>query len=364
MRLINIERSKKMKILAIQGSPRPKVSNTELLLQEFLKGALSAGAQAETIYLKEKKIKPCLGCFTCWTKTPGVCAIKDDMAELLLKVRECDIIVYATPLYNYNITALLKAFQERMLPLLDPHIIKVGNAHRHPTRYETKRKMVLISNCGFPEVKHFDGMRKVFQTMEENGYVPLVGEILVPAGELLRQEALRGMSKKIFEAVFRAGVEVVRDGRVSKETEEIVQKPVLPAEEIVAMANLFWDSKIAGDQVARKGNANAIGDMRLILRGMAAMYNPQVKPGLKAVVQFEVTGKQTGNWFLAIENDKCTFNEGSHSHPTVTIKTPSEVWLAIVNKEIDGQQAFLEGKYKAEGDMTLMMNMKNLFARN
>jgi len=182
MRLINIERSKKMKILAIQGSPRPKVSNTELLLQEFLKGALSAGAQAETIYLKEKKIKPCLGCFTCWTKTPGVCAIKDDMAELLLKVRECDIIVYATPLYNYNMTALLKAFQERMLPLLDPHIIKVGNAHRHPTRYETKRKMVLISNCGFPEVKHFDGMRKVFQTMEENGYVPLVGEILVPAG--------------------------------------------------------------------------------------------------------------------------------------------------------------------------------------
>jgi len=35
-----------------------------------------------------------------------------------------------------------------------------------------------------------------------------------------------------------------------------------------------------------------------------------------------------------------------------------------VNKELDGQQAFLEGKYKAEGDMTLMMNMKNLFAGN
>jgi len=164
--------------------------------------------------------------------------------------------------------------------------------------------------------------------------------------------------------VFRAGVEVVRDGRVSKETEEIMQKPVLPAEEIIAMANLFWDCKIAGNQVARKENADAIDDMRLILHGMAAMYNPQVKPGLKAVVQFEVTGKQTGNWFLTIENDKCTFNEGSHAHPTVAIKTPSEVWLAIVNKELDGQQAFLEGKYKAEGDMTLMMNMKNLFAGN
>lgn len=353
-----------MKILAIQGSPRPKVSNTELLLQEFLKGARSQGAQTETVYLKEKKINFCVGCYTCWTKTPGICVYKDDMPEILRKIRECDIIVYATPLYNYNVTGLFKAFQDRTLPLLDPHIIKVGNVHRHPLRYETKRKMVLISNCGFPEIKHFDGMRKVFRTMEENGYVPLVGEILVPAGELLRQEALRGLSKKIFEAVFKAGVEVVQDGRVSKETEEIVQTPVLPAEEIIAMANLMWDSKIASGQTAGKRNANTVDDMRLVLRGMAATYNPQMMSGLKAFIQFAVTGKQTGNWFLAIENDKCTFNEGSHAHPTVTIKTSSEVWLSIVNKEQDGQQAFLEGKYKVEGDMALMMNMRNLFAGN
>jgi multimeric flavodoxin WrbA/putative sterol carrier protein len=352
-----------MKILAIQGSPRPKVSNTELLLQEFLKGARSQSAETETVYLKEKKINFCVGCYTCWTKTPGICVYKDDMPEILRMISECDVIVYATPLYNYNVTGLFKVFQDRTLPLLDPHIIKVGNVHRHPLRYETKRKMVLISNCGFPEIKHFDGMRKVFRAMEENGYVPLVGEILVPAGELLRQEALKGITKKILEAVFKAGVEVVQDGRVSKETEEIVQMPVLPAEEIIAMANLMWDSKIAGGQAAGKRNANTVDDMRLVLRGMAATYNPQVKPGLKAVAQFAVTGKQTGNWFLAIENDQCTFNEGSHAHPNVTIKTPSEVWLSIVNKEQDGQQAFLEGKYTAEGDMALMMNMKNLFVR-
>ena len=64
-----------MKILAIQGSPRGKEGNTEIILNEFLSGAVSAGAKAETVYLKQKKIKPCLGCYTCWTKTPGVCAI-------------------------------------------------------------------------------------------------------------------------------------------------------------------------------------------------------------------------------------------------------------------------------------------------
>jgi coenzyme F420-reducing hydrogenase gamma subunit len=71
-----------MKILAIQGSPRPKASNTEILLQEFLKGARSQGTEAETIYLKEKEFHPCVGCYTCRAKTPGVCVFKDDMPEL------------------------------------------------------------------------------------------------------------------------------------------------------------------------------------------------------------------------------------------------------------------------------------------
>ena len=146
-----------MKLLAIQGSPRPKNSNTEILLQEFLKGARSQGAETETIYLKEKEIHSCVGCYTCWAKTPGVCVFKDDMPDLLEKVKACDILVYATPLYNYNMTALLKAFQERLLPLLDPHLTKAGETYRHPQRYAANRKMVLLSTCGFPEVSHFDG---------------------------------------------------------------------------------------------------------------------------------------------------------------------------------------------------------------
>ena len=46
---------------------------------------------------------------------------------------------------------------------------------------------------------------------------------------------------------------------------------------------------------------------------------------------------------------------------TLTIQTPSEVWLAIANKELDGQQAFMEGKYTATGDMSLLMRMRSLF---
>jgi multimeric flavodoxin WrbA/putative sterol carrier protein len=351
---------KKVKILAIQGSPRPKASNTEILLLEFLKGAQSQGAETETIYLKEREIHSCIGCYTCWAKTPGVCIFKDDMPELLEKVKGCDIVVYATPLYNYNMTSLLKAFQERLLPLLDPHLIKSGETYRHPQRYEVKRKMILISTCGFPEISHFDGLRHVFHHIERSGQTPLVGELLMPGGELLKQQGMKENVQGVLQTAYRAGIEVIREGKVSKETEMEIQKPLVPPDTLAEMANLWWDSHLEGITQGKPVQGK-IEDMRLLLRGMAAAFNSQAARDLKATLQFEVTGKQTGDWFLSVEDGKCTYHEGKANAPNLTIITPSEVWLAIANKEMDGQQAFMEGRYKAIGDMSLLMRIRSLF---
>jgi len=351
---------KKMKILAIQGSPRPKTSNTDILLQEFLNGAQSQGAETETVYLKEKEIHSCVGCYTCWAKTPGVCVFKDDMPELLEKVKGCDILVYATPLYNFNVTALVKAFQERLLPLLDPHLIKTGEAYRHPQRYAVNRKMVLISTCGFPEVSHFDGLRQVFRHLERNGGVPIVGELLMPGGELLKQQGMQENVQGVLRAAQRAGIEVIKEGRVTKETEMEIQKPLIPPDDLAEMANLWWDGHLEGITQGKPVQGK-VEDMRLLLRGMAATFNSQAAGNLKATIQFEVTGRQTGDWFLSIDIGKCTYREGKANSPDLTIKTPSEVWLAIANREMDGQQAFMDGKYTATGDMSLLMRMNTLF---
>jgi multimeric flavodoxin WrbA/putative sterol carrier protein len=351
---------RRVKILAIQGSPRPKVSNTEILLREFLKGAQSQGAETETIYLKDKDIHSCVGCYTCWAKTPGVCVFKDDMPQLLEKVRHCDIIVYATPLYNYNMTALLKAFQERLLPLLDPHLIKTGETYRHPQRYIVNRKMVLISTCGFPEVSHFDGLRQVFRHMERNGGVPIIGELLMPGGELLKQSGMQENVQGVLKTAFRAGVEVIKEGRVSNQTEMEIHKPLVPPDVLAEMANLWWDSHLEGITQGKPVQGK-VEDMRLLLRGMAASFNSQAAGDLKATIQFEVVGKQTGDWFLSIDIGQCTYHEGRANSPNLIIKTPSEVWLAIANKEMDGQQAFMGANYTATGDMSLLMRMKTLF---
>ena len=354
-------KEKSMKILAVQGSPRPKRSNTDILLQEFLKGARSKGAETETIYLKGKDIHSCIGCFTCWAKTPGVCVFKDDMQELLEKVRECEVFVCATPLYNYNMTSLLKGFQERLLPLYDPHLVKTGETYRHAGRHEVSWKMVLISTCGLPEISHFDALRHVFRLIERIGGVPLIGELLMPAGELLKLEAFREKVQGVLQASHRAGVEVVRDGKVSKETEARIQEPVISADEIAEWANLLWDSYLEGVTQGKPEEMGKMEDIRLLLKGMTLTFNATAAGDLKATIQLEVTGKQPGNWFLSIEDGRCNFHEGNADSPTLTINTPSEIWLAIANGEMDGQQAFMQGKFTASGDIGLLMRMNDLF---
>ena len=122
---------------------------------------------------------------------------------------------------------------------------------------------------------------------------------------------------------------MVRDGRVSKETEAKIQEAVISADEMAEMANLWWDGLIEGVTQAKAQEAGKrIEDMRLLLRGMAATFNGKAAGDLKATIQFEVTGKQPGQWYLSIENGKCTYREGKTDTPTLTIQTPSEVWLA------------------------------------
>jgi len=71
-----------MKVLALNSSPRSNgQSKTEQMMLQLVKGMTEAGASVEVINLREKRIRNCTGCFTCWTRTPGVCVLKDDMTQ-------------------------------------------------------------------------------------------------------------------------------------------------------------------------------------------------------------------------------------------------------------------------------------------
>jgi multimeric flavodoxin WrbA len=236
-----------MKILAINGSPRGRRSNTDRILQPFLEGAREAGAETETVYLKDLKINHCLGCFTCWTKTPGVCVHKDDMAALFPKVRQADVVVYATPLYVFTVSGLMKDFMDRLLPLADPHIVQRGAHYTHPPRYTdgpSVRRVVLISNCGFPERHHFSGLVETFRRYTDDPDTELAATILCAGGELLAQPALAESLRWYTDAARRAGWEFVTYGHILPETQAVLDTPLAEPEVYAGMANLWWDSQI------------------------------------------------------------------------------------------------------------------------
>ena len=99
------------KVLILSGSPR-KGGNSDLLCDEFMRGAIDAGNEVEKIRIAEKKIGYCSACYYCQT-SGGVCAKKDDMTEILQKMICADVIVLASPVYFYSIAAQLKAVIDR-----------------------------------------------------------------------------------------------------------------------------------------------------------------------------------------------------------------------------------------------------------
>ena len=102
------------KVLLISSSPR-RNGNSDLLCDQFMKGAIEAGHRAEKIFLADKTIHYCTGCGACANATRP-CVQKDDVAEILEKMVGADVIVLATPVYFYTMCAQLKTLIDRSCP--------------------------------------------------------------------------------------------------------------------------------------------------------------------------------------------------------------------------------------------------------
>jgi putative sterol carrier protein len=101
--------------------------------------------------------------------------------------------------------------------------------------------------------------------------------------------------------------------------------------------------------------------MRQFIEGMTLVFNPKASAGLEAVVQFLVEDEKPGEYYLEITGGDCLFHLGRHPAPTLTVKTPAHVWLAVSSGEMSGPEALIQGKYRVEGDAGLLLRFKDLF---
>jgi multimeric flavodoxin WrbA len=102
------------KVLVISTSLRSK-SNSDILTEQLITGAKDAGHEVEHISLKGKKIAFCIGCLAC-QKTQQ-CVIKDDAVGIAERVKNADTLVFATPIYYYEMSGQMKTLLDRLNPL-------------------------------------------------------------------------------------------------------------------------------------------------------------------------------------------------------------------------------------------------------
>lgn len=131
------------KILVLTTSPRVG-GNSETLADAFIKGAAEIGNETKKIYLYDKKIEFCKGCLSC--QTSGKCIIYDDVEKILVQMKTADVLVFATPIYFYEMSGQMKTLLDRTNPLF-------------PSEYRF-RDIYLIATSADEEENAMDGAVK------------------------------------------------------------------------------------------------------------------------------------------------------------------------------------------------------------
>jgi multimeric flavodoxin WrbA len=347
-----------MKVLAINGSPRGDgESKSELLLSHLVKGMQAAGAEVELVNLRQKKINYCLGCYTCWTKTPGVCIHQDDMTtELFPKWLKAEIAVYSFPLYHYSVNAQMKTFIERTLPVLMPYLKPTGEQTTNPLRHENPAT-VLLSVAGFPEENVFNALSVWAKAVFKQN---LIAELYRPGAENLVHTAIKD---EIFKAFEQAGQEIVTLKAVTSETRQKITQSIGNPDQIATTANSNWqvmiNEHLTPAEFRRKGGVPRPDSIESFLGILSAGFNPGKAKGKKGILQFHFTGEIAGDCYFTIDEKSCTGHTGKAEKADCLVETPFEVWADIIQGKADGANMFMTDKYSAKGNFALMMVFGN-----
>jgi multimeric flavodoxin WrbA len=224
-----------MKVLAINGSPHMDEGNTAMILNPFLDGMKEAGSEVEVFYTRKLKIGACNGDMSCWFINPGTCGQKDDMQMLLPKIKETDVIVWASPVYYAGMTGPLKNLIDRQLSIHD-----MGG------QSAKKQKIVLVSTCSAWELSMFDPMLLQMKAIytRPDGSCDFVGALLRPMADGVK-EMLKagetGLVDGIFRAAKEAGRQLVKEGMISEELQKQVSRELMPRDAYYKAAQMMME---------------------------------------------------------------------------------------------------------------------------
>ncbi len=298
----------------------------------------------------------------CWTKTPGVCAQKDDMAnELYPKYLESDLCILATPLYHYTVNARMRAFIERTLPIVEPFFVERNGVTSHPLRKQLPGTVVL-SVAGFPEAIVIDQLRSYVRFLFAEH---LVADIYRPSSELLGRGRSNAAVADVLEAARQAGRELADSKEISVETLAEIEQPLTDFDGMTPLVNLVWKTCIEHGvtlaEFRRKRIRLRPDSIESFLALLQYGFRPDKTGSVKTTVQYRFSGEVEGECFLSIDDGKLITGPGLTENPDVEVEAPFEVWMDIMTGKADGRQALMEHKYRVQGNVALLAGLKQFF---
>jgi len=213
------------KTIVVNGCMRMEKSDTAKILTPFLEGMKQAEADVEMFYIKRMNIQHCEGDFTCWSKNPGICQINDDMQLLYHKMREAEILLFATPVY-IPLPGQMQNVLNRMVALIDPVVKTRKGRTRAKFREDVKiKKMVLVSSSAWWEKANFETVERIIQELAEDASVNYAGAVLRPHVQWLVEKSEKG--EEISSAAQHTGFQLIKEGMMSRNDLNIISQPLV-----------------------------------------------------------------------------------------------------------------------------------------
>jgi len=379
-------------IVAVNGSPHPGIGNTSLMIEMLRPVLAEEGFELEVINLAEQNIEYCTGCAFCMEK--GRCWIDDDHRQVTDRLLEAAGIILASPVYFMHVTGQMKTFFDRSL------------AFGHKPRSNWKPGLAISVSAGMGETDTANYLAFLLRTFGAFSVGTLTAMATQPGG-FLGKEAVEARAADLAGDLARAVKEkrrypaTDRDLRFyqfmgslvksQKDTvmkhdykhwqeqgfydgfEKYIQQSTAEVSFDEGLRDAWIKEMIQGHKAKKSGKSANLKKgpraavplsktCRELIQAMPLGFQPAAAGDLTADLQFEVSGEENFIARLKIVKGSCTYQDGPADKPNLVIKTPADVWLKISRGELSGQKAFMEGRYKVEGDMTLLLKLNRLFS--
>jgi multimeric flavodoxin WrbA len=221
-----------MKIVAINASHRGDKGFTHFLIDKVAAGARQEGASFETIVLAQHNINRCSGCQVCHTERSYLQCIyedKDDVKDIFAKMRETDIILFATPVYLFTMSGLLKVFLDRINATGDSGKLQLSESglfFHHIDSALCSKPFALLVCCDNVEDETPKNVISYFRTYSKFMDAPMVGTLVRKSGKFIGHGRSPEKEKhyprifEVYEAFEQAGRELATIGRIRSRTEK------------------------------------------------------------------------------------------------------------------------------------------------